>query len=58
MAIKRLELEMGRQAEANSNGGNLKTKVPNLPNFIDGTDELDSYLFRFERFAESNNWDR
>ena len=32
-------------------------KVPKLPAFKEGQDELDSYLRRFERFAKSNKWE-
>ena len=38
--------------------GNTNKKVPKLPAFIDGTDDLDSYIQRFERFARVNNWNR
>ena len=31
-------------------------KMPKLPPFMDGKDELDSYLQRFERFARSCKW--
>ncbi|WP_353803186.1 hypothetical protein, partial [Acinetobacter baumannii] len=30
--------------------------APKLPAFVDGKDQIDSYLARFERFAESSNW--
>ncbi|GFS10733.1 reverse transcriptase [Elysia marginata] len=33
-------------------------KHPNFPHFQDGKDDLDIWLTRFERFAESNNWSR
>ncbi|GFO24246.1 reverse transcriptase [Plakobranchus ocellatus] len=33
-------------------------KHPKLPNFQDGRDDLDIWLTRFERFAESNGWSR
>ncbi|GFN97917.1 sulfotransferase [Plakobranchus ocellatus] len=33
-------------------------KHPKLPNFLDGRDDLDIWLTRFERFAESNGWSR
>ncbi|GFS27674.1 zinc finger protein [Elysia marginata] len=33
-------------------------KHPKLPHFQDGKDDLDVWLTRFERFAESNNWSR
>ena len=37
----------------------MQTKnVPNLPAFLDGKDNLDSYLQRFERFATSNDWQK
>ena len=35
-----------------------RAKAPKLQSFVDGKDELDSYLLRFERFATTNNWDR
>ena len=36
----------------------VNKKGPKLPTFVDGTDDLDSYLQRFERYARINNWDR
>ncbi|GFS17940.1 retroviral-like aspartic protease 1 [Elysia marginata] len=33
-------------------------KHPKLPHFQDGKDDLDIWLTRFERFAESNSWSR
>ncbi|GFO41267.1 hypothetical protein PoB_006777200 [Plakobranchus ocellatus] len=33
-------------------------KHPKLPSFQDGRDDLDVWLTRFERFAESNGWSR
>ena len=33
-----------------------RAKAPKLPSFVDGTDELDAYLQRFERFAETVMW--
>ena len=38
--------------------GNENAKAPRLPNFIDGKDDLDAYLLRFERFAQMRNWHR
>ncbi|GFN88914.1 gypsy retrotransposon integrase-like protein 1 [Plakobranchus ocellatus] len=35
-----------------------RAKHPKLPNFQDGRDDLDIWLTRFERFAESNGWSR
>lgn len=36
--------------------GSQSAKAPQLPAFIDGKDELDAYLLRFERFAQIRNW--
>ena len=36
--------------------GNSIGKSPKLPPFACGKDDLHSYLQRFERFAQSNNW--
>ena len=38
--------------------GRQRAKGPKLPIFVDGKDDLDSYLKRFERFAISNGWGR
>ena len=35
-----------------------RTKAPVLPAFVDGKDNLDSYLLRFERYATVAGWDR
>ena len=36
--------------------GRQRAKGPKLPTFVDGKDDLDSYLKRFEWFAISNGW--
>ena len=33
-------------------------KSPKLPSFIDEKDKLDSYLLRFERYAENASWEK
>ena len=33
-------------------------KTPKLPTFCDGKDDLDAYLGRFERYAETHAWDK
>ena len=33
-----------------------RAKAPKLPSFIDGKEDLDAYLQRFERFAETAKW--
>ncbi|CAB4010692.1 Hypothetical predicted protein [Paramuricea clavata] len=63
--MRRRELEM-KQLEVqavNTDGGVSEqhsgiatAKMPKLPQFVDGQDDLDSYLQRFERFAKSNTW--
>ena len=35
-----------------------RTKAPVLPGFVDGKDNLDSYLFRFETYATVAGWER
>ena len=37
---------------------NKDAKSPKLPSFIDEKDELDSYLLRFERYAENASWEK
>ena len=57
------ELELARLGQA----GNLddrprdredRAKAPKLPSFVDGKDDLDAYLQRFERFAETAKWNK
>ncbi len=35
-----------------------RARSPDLPAFVDGKDDLDSYLLRFERYATVANWSR
>ena len=35
-----------------------RTKAPVLPGFVDGKDNLDSYLLRFESYATVADWER
>ena len=35
-----------------------RAKTPKLPSFVDGRDDLDAYLQRFERFATNANWEK
>ena len=57
LAMKELELQSAN-VEVNSAGIKSAAKLPKLPTFVDGKDDLDSYLQRFERFAKNNNWDQ
>ena len=55
-----MELEIARiQSESVKTQAILRQgKPPKLPTFVDGTDELDNYLMRFERFATANKWEK
>ena len=35
-----------------------RVKAPKLPSFVDDTDDLDAYLLRFERFADTAKWEK
>ena len=35
-----------------------RTKAPVLPGFVDGKDDMDSYLLRFERYTTVAGWER
>ena len=35
-----------------------RAKAPKLPSFVDGKDDLDAYLQRFERFANTAKWEK
>jgi len=55
------EMEKIRKAEslsaiAGSKEDKISAKMPKLPNFDEGKDDIDSYLQRFERFATSMKW--
>ena len=64
--LERLRLEReancsaGEGGEANQAGGARvafgEKRFPNLPHFVDGKDDLDSYLLLFERYATVANW--
>ena len=63
VAKREHELELARIAAMNGDGRTTergdredRTKAPKLPSFVDGKDDLDAYLQRFERFAETAKW--
>jgi hypothetical protein len=60
IAMKQLELEQSSTTSSVSGQGGVNAssgaKLPKLPEFVDGKDDLDSYLQRFERFAKGNQW--
>lgn len=63
---RQMELELERLRSQNPSGtGNdsivvtgTAPKGPRLPYFNELKDQVDSYLLRFERFAQVNRWDR
>ena len=63
---KRLEIQAQIQAQNQNNNAESqslrsngsKPPVPKLPPFREKTDDIDSYLFRFENHAISLNWDK
>ena len=63
LALKELELK-AQQNQASASLAvtppprNKDAKSPKLPSFIDEKDELDSYLLRFERYAENASWEK
>ena len=63
LKIKEMELQ-AQQAQATASSAttppprNKDAKSPKLPSFIDEKDELDSYLLRFERYAENASWEK
>ena len=63
LALKELELkaqqsQAGASLAATPPPRNKDAKSPKLPSFIDEKDELDSYLLRFERYAENASWEK
>ena len=56
------ELELARLAATNGDDRTAerddRAKAPKLPAFVDGKDDLDAYLQRFERFADTAKWHR
>ena len=62
-ALKELELKAqqsqdGASLAATPPPRNKDAKSPKLPSFVDEKDELDSYLLRFERYAENASWEK
>ena len=63
LALKELELkaqqsQAGASLVATPPPCNKDAKSPKLPSFVDEKDELDSYLLRFERYAENASWEK
>ena len=59
LEMKRLEVEQTHQGPgAQAPNKEDRAKAPKLPSFVDGKDDLDAYLQRFERFATTAKWDK
>ena len=61
LQIREIELHsatdrLGAMKLIQPNAVGVVARMPELPKFIDGKDDLDSYLQRFERFSRSNKW--
>ena len=56
------ELELARLGQENLDDRPRdregRAKAPKLPSFVDGKDDLDAYLQRFERFVETAKWNK
>jgi hypothetical protein len=55
LELKKIEAEKNKSASA---AGVDEARAPKLQNFVDGKDQVDSFLHRFERFAENGKWDK
>ena len=53
--LERAQQDANRDAVSRPLG---KVKSPELPSFVDGKDDLDSYLLRFERYAVVAKWEK
>ena len=62
LTFREMELKAQDQASASLAATppphNKDAKSPKLPSFVDEKDELDSYLLRFERYAENASWEK
>ena len=63
LALKELELKAQQSQASTSHAAtppprSKDAKSPKLPSFIDEKDELDSYLLRFEHYAENASWEK
>ena len=57
LEMKRLELEQAHQGlGAQAPYKEDRAKAPKLASFVDGKDDSDAYLQRFERFAMTAKW--
>ena len=57
LEMKKLELEV-EKAKVESKNSNSGAKDPRLPYFDEHKDKMDSYLARFEKYANANKWQK
>ncbi|XP_054762005.2 uncharacterized protein LOC129268475 [Lytechinus pictus] len=53
-----LEIEREKNVKGESKSVGQKARTPKLPPFHEDKDNIDAYLQRFERYAETQNWPR
>ena len=59
LEMERMRIEADRESQHSRNTDvRLVAKRPRMPTFEDSKDDMDSYLSRFERIAEINQWPR
>ena len=58
LELKAQQSQAGASPATTPTPRNKDAKSPKLPSFIDEKDELDSYLLRFERYAENASWEK
>ncbi|XP_041471848.1 uncharacterized protein LOC121421249 [Lytechinus variegatus] len=51
-----LEIERQRNAKSESSSDGIRARSPKLPRFYEDKDNIDAYLQRFERYAQSQSW--
>ena len=56
--LKKLELDISvsKQKKERSSDGEVKSVKMKLPPFDDSKEQINEYLFMFEKFAEANRW--
>ena len=56
LEAKRIEAEIRLEIQEDRRPMAAGARAPELPSFVDGKDNLDSYLLRFERYATVAEW--
>ena len=54
----RAEVQSAASSQAGQDNVTALTKIPGLPGFVDGKDNLDNYLLRLKRYAAIAVWQR